>query len=95
MNFLRKFFKKNKNKHVIHDSLPINVKIASVNTEASKLCPRCNLVEETSIHAIRNCPKARDILVLGNVDGILLEKPWDACIDWLEEMMHFLDKIAF
>lgn len=59
------------------------------------MCLRCNVVEESAIHAIRNCQKAKDILRLGNVDGRLLEKPWNYCIDWLEESMHFLDKQAF
>lgn len=63
--------------------------------EASKLYPRCNMMEETTIHAIRNYQKVKDILVLGNVDGRLLEKPWEACIGWLEEAMHFLDIKAF
>ncbi|MBA0557223.1 hypothetical protein Golob_014302, partial [Gossypium lobatum] len=39
-----------------------------------------------------NCPTARAILTLGGLDGRLLNKDYPYCIDWIKDVMCFLDK---
>lgn len=46
-----------------HNLLPTNSKIATINPAANNLCSRCNVEEETLIHALRDCVKAQNILV--------------------------------
>lgn len=48
---------------------------------------------QVHLHAIRNCPKVKDVLIFGNIDGRMVDVVWERCIDWLE--MHHLDKLAF
>ncbi|KAK5785157.1 hypothetical protein PVK06_039709 [Gossypium arboreum] len=50
--------------------------------------------DETMIHALRNCPKAGD-LITGGIDNRLLTKEYELCIDWLEDSIRLLDKKAF
>ncbi|MBA0614427.1 hypothetical protein Godav_014726, partial [Gossypium davidsonii] len=45
--------------------------------------------------ALKKCPKALAILVLGGLDGQLLDNDYERCIDWLEDAMRVLDKKAF
>lgn len=59
------------------------------------MCPRCGREDESAIHAIRNCSKARDVLATGGIDRRVIDSKWDRCIDWLEEVMRLLDKRAF
>lgn len=47
------------------------------------------------IHALRDCAKARDILMHGGVDNRLLNSDWKNGIDWLESAMRLMDKKAF
>lgn len=46
------------------------------------------------IHALRNCPKAGD-LITGGIGNRLLTKEYELCIDWLEDSIRLLDKKAF
>lgn len=55
-----------------HNLLPTNVKIASINKGFNRVLPRCNNVEETLVHALRDCVKSREILMLGGIHGRLL-----------------------
>ncbi|XP_052878857.1 uncharacterized protein LOC128285398 [Gossypium arboreum] len=56
------------------------------------ICPRCKVREETLIHAIKDCQKAREILVTGGLNNRLLEGVYNTCIDWLEDVFRVLDK---
>ncbi|MBA0855421.1 hypothetical protein Goshw_013593 [Gossypium schwendimanii] len=55
------------------------------------VCPWCGKEEETLIHALKDCPKAQDILTLGGLDNRLLERDYSYCIDWIEDIMRTLD----
>ncbi|MBA0878718.1 hypothetical protein Goshw_022500 [Gossypium schwendimanii] len=57
-------------------------------------CPRCGAEKETLIHTLKDCPTARTILSIGGLDNKLLVKEYDCCIDWLEDVMHVLNKKA-
>ncbi|MBA0753091.1 hypothetical protein Gogos_020938, partial [Gossypium gossypioides] len=57
-------------------------------------CPRCGAQKETLIHTLKDCPTARTILSIGGLDNKLLVKEYDCCIDWLEDVMHVLNKKA-
>ncbi|KAK5825935.1 hypothetical protein PVK06_020820 [Gossypium arboreum] len=50
---------------------------------------------ETIIHALIDCPKARAVLSFGELDGCLLDYPYESCIDWLEDAICLLDHKAF
>lgn len=78
-----------------HDILPTNAKIATINKNFDRTCFHCGSAEESSIHALRDCPKARNMLMLEGLDARLIEKGWDRCIDWLEDALRYLDKVAF
>ncbi|KAG8474762.1 hypothetical protein CXB51_031719 [Gossypium anomalum] len=43
---------------------------------------------------MKDCPKAREILVAGGLNNRLLEGDYNNCIDWLEDVFHLLDKKA-
>ncbi|MBA0798704.1 hypothetical protein Gohar_009269 [Gossypium harknessii] len=57
-------------------------------------CQRCGADKETLIHAIKDCPTARETLVCGGLDDKLVRNEFDSCIDWLEATMRLLDKKA-
>lgn len=66
-----------------------------MNQTLSRVCPRCEGADESVIHVLRNCPKARAVLILAGLVGQLLDKEWDQCIDWLEDAMCLIDMKAF
>lgn len=46
-------------------------------------------------HALRDCPKAREVLTYGEVDGRILRSEWSTGVDWIESIMRLLDKPTF
>ncbi|KAK5845209.1 hypothetical protein PVK06_001369 [Gossypium arboreum] len=74
-----------------HDILPTNKKIAAIRKEFKTDCLRCGAGEETLLHALKDCPIAREILVMGGINSSLLEGNSTQSIDWIEEMMRVLD----
>ncbi|KAH1097300.1 hypothetical protein J1N35_014221 [Gossypium stocksii] len=74
--------------------LPTFDNIARLRQDFNNLCPRCNRREETLIHAMKNCPKAREILAAGGLNNRLLEGDHKNCIDWLEDVFRELDSKA-
>ncbi|MBA0694591.1 hypothetical protein Goari_004873 [Gossypium aridum] len=44
------------------------------------------------LHALRDCPKSRDVLIEANFDNRLLINQYEFCIDWIEDSKHILDK---
>ncbi|MBA0822418.1 hypothetical protein Goarm_019222 [Gossypium armourianum] len=55
-----------------HELLPTNVKISAIKHIVDPICSRCRDGDETVIHALRDCPKARDVLIAGGFDNRLL-----------------------
>ncbi|XP_040966297.1 uncharacterized protein [Gossypium hirsutum] len=43
---------------------------------------------------MKDCPKAREILVAGGLNNSLLDRNYTNCIDWLEDVFRELDKKA-
>lgn len=78
-----------------NELLPTNLKRATINPDVNKMCPRCNSFEESIIHAVRDCQKVKEVWTTGSYDGRLLEKPWDHCVDWLEDALRMLDRSDF
>ncbi|MBA0608741.1 hypothetical protein Godav_020928, partial [Gossypium davidsonii] len=62
--------------------------------EFSCLCPRCGSEEETLMHALKDCPKARAVLIHGGFDNALLDGSYWRCVDWIEDVARSLDKKA-
>ncbi|MBA0568200.1 hypothetical protein Golob_005709, partial [Gossypium lobatum] len=58
----------------------------------SRDCPKCGASVETLVHALKDRQTARTILTLGVLDGRLLNKDYPYCIDWIEDVICFLDK---
>ncbi|MBA0696385.1 hypothetical protein Goari_002939 [Gossypium aridum] len=48
-----------------------------------------------TIHALKDCSKAYEILSLGGLDGRLLDYKFERCIDWLKEVTQLMEKKAF
>ncbi|KAH1063719.1 hypothetical protein J1N35_028706 [Gossypium stocksii] len=69
-------------------------KIARIWQNFSNIYPRCKNIEETLIHALKDCPMTREILTLGSLNNRLLDGSYDRCIDWLEDVLRELDAKA-
>ncbi|KAL1062147.1 hypothetical protein V6Z11_D13G062700 [Gossypium hirsutum] len=76
---------------VNHNLLPTNVKMALIFQGSDWVCHRCGLEDETIIHALRDCPKARVVLSFSELDGRLLDFSYESCIDLLEDATRLLD----
>ncbi|MBA0661885.1 hypothetical protein Goklo_006115 [Gossypium klotzschianum] len=75
-----------------HELLLTNTKISSIRQDFSRDCPKCGASVETLVHALKDRQPARTILTLGGLDGRLLNKDYPYCIDWIEDVMCFLEK---
>ncbi|MBA0597708.1 hypothetical protein Gorai_007507, partial [Gossypium raimondii] len=75
-----------------HELLPTNTKISSIRQDFSRDCPKCGASVETLVHALKDRQTARTILTLGGLDGRLLNKDYPYYIDWIKDVMCFLDK---
>lgn len=80
--------------HLGHDIFPSYEKISSIRKEVNSNCPRCESDKETLIHAMRDCPRARAVLVYGGLNNKVLEGTYSRCVDWLEDVARMLDKKA-
>ncbi|MBA0727802.1 hypothetical protein Golax_000758 [Gossypium laxum] len=58
------------------------------------MCPRCGSKQETLIHALNECPRARVVLIHGGFDNALVEGRYWRCMDWIEDVVRSLDKKA-
>ncbi|KAK8613840.1 hypothetical protein V6N13_101596 [Hibiscus sabdariffa] len=52
---------------ICHDILPTGHKLAAASLSAD-VCKMCNSDRETVTHALRDCVKAKELLVLGAID---------------------------
>ncbi|XP_052886915.1 uncharacterized protein LOC128295389 [Gossypium arboreum] len=77
-----------------HNILPTFDNIARIRQGFQNICPRCKDREETLIHAMKDCKKAREILAAGGLNNRLLTGEYTNCIDWLEDVFRVLDKKA-
>ncbi|KAA3480405.1 reverse transcriptase [Gossypium australe] len=77
-----------------HNILPTYDNIARIRQGFNNICPRCKSREETLIHALKDCPKAQDILVADGLNNRLLEGEYNECIDWLEDVFRELGNKA-
>ncbi|KAG8478754.1 hypothetical protein CXB51_028643 [Gossypium anomalum] len=68
-----------------HDLLLTNVKVASVFHGSSRECICSKIREESTIHALKDCPKTRAVFSFGGLDGRLLDDDYVRCINWLED----------
>ncbi|MBA0756366.1 hypothetical protein Gogos_019913 [Gossypium gossypioides] len=77
-----------------HNILPTFDNIARIRQGFNNTCPRCKNSEETLIHVMKDCPKAREILVAEGLNNSLLDRNYINCIDWLEDVFRELDNKA-
>ncbi|KAL1182733.1 hypothetical protein V6Z11_A02G135500 [Gossypium hirsutum] len=78
-----------------HSLLPTNTNLSSIKSYVDPVCSRCRNEDEMLIHALRDYPKARAVLIAGGFDNRLLTNLYDFCIDWVEDSMRILDKKTF
>lgn len=78
-----------------HELLPTKNKIATIVQSRGSSCSRCGRDDETLIHALRDCSKARAVLMHGGIDNRLLNMDCQSGIDWLEGAMRMMDCRAF
>ncbi|MBA0694140.1 hypothetical protein Goari_004462, partial [Gossypium aridum] len=50
--------------------------------------------EENLIHALKECLKVRETLIIGGLKNRLLDGNYVRCIDWLEDILRELDSKA-
>ncbi|KAK5812335.1 hypothetical protein PVK06_027764 [Gossypium arboreum] len=78
-----------------HDILPTYEKIFGICREVNSTYPRCRTEKETLLHALRNCPRVKDVLVYGGLNNMVLEGCNGRCVDWIKDVARSLDKKAF
>ncbi|KAH1107832.1 hypothetical protein J1N35_011600 [Gossypium stocksii] len=74
--------------------LPTFDNIIRIRQGFNNICPRCQSREETLLYALKECPKAREILAAGGLNNRLLNRNYSYFIDWLEDMLRELDNKA-
>ncbi|MBA0624889.1 hypothetical protein Godav_010165, partial [Gossypium davidsonii] len=57
-----------------HELLPRNVKIASIGNGFDQGCPRCGVVAEALIHALKDYPISREVLFIGEWDTSIMSR---------------------
>ncbi|MBA0777798.1 hypothetical protein Gotri_005771 [Gossypium trilobum] len=77
-----------------HNILPTYANIARIHHNFSTTCPRCKNNEENLIHALKECLKVRETLIIGGLNNRLLDGNYVRCIDWLEDILRELDSKA-
>ncbi|MBA0723001.1 hypothetical protein Golax_003622 [Gossypium laxum] len=77
-----------------HNILPTYANIARIHHNFSTTCPRCKNNEENLIHALKECLKVRETLIIGGLKNRLLDGNYVRCIDWLEDILRELDSKA-
>ncbi|XP_012435428.1 uncharacterized protein LOC105762054 [Gossypium raimondii] len=60
-----------------HDILPTYEKISTIRRDFNSDCPRCRRDKETLIHALKDCPRARMVLMHGGLNSNLLDGSLD------------------
>ncbi|KAH1106896.1 hypothetical protein J1N35_010664 [Gossypium stocksii] len=53
---------------------------------------RCKSEEESLLYAMKECPKVREILMIGGLNNRLINVKYEQCVDWLEDVLQELDK---
>ncbi|MBA0624764.1 hypothetical protein Godav_010056, partial [Gossypium davidsonii] len=74
-----------------HDILPTYEKISTIRRDFNSDCPRCGRDKETLIHALKDCPRARAVLIHGGLNSNLLDSSHCRGVDWIEEVARSLD----
>ncbi|KAH1122381.1 hypothetical protein J1N35_005541 [Gossypium stocksii] len=69
-----------------HENIPTNNMIASIRPTTNPSCQCYGAENETLLHAIKDCPSARAILYCSGLDDRLINRDFENCIDWLEEL---------
>ncbi|KAG8492715.1 hypothetical protein CXB51_010474 [Gossypium anomalum] len=69
-----------------HEILPTNVKISSIRIGFNKKCSRCEATNETLLHALRDCPTSREVLLIKGWDMRVMTEHYDRCIDWASNL---------
>ncbi|MBA0596509.1 hypothetical protein Gorai_013326, partial [Gossypium raimondii] len=77
-----------------HDILPTYENISKIRREFNSMCPHCGSEEESLIHALKDCPRDKAVLIHGDFDNTLVEGRFGRCVDWIEEVARSLDKKA-
>ncbi|MBA0700675.1 hypothetical protein Goari_027448 [Gossypium aridum] len=80
---------------IVHGLLPTNAKLSSIKSHVGPVCLRCRNENETLLHALRDYPKAHEVLIAGSLGNLSLTNSYDFCIDWVKDSMRILDKKAF
>ncbi|MBA0655764.1 hypothetical protein Goklo_008199, partial [Gossypium klotzschianum] len=77
-----------------HDILPTYEKNSKIRRDFDCMCPRCGIEMETLIHALKDCSRARAVLMYGGLNNARVEGCYRRCVDWIEDTAHSLDKKA-
>ncbi|KAE8666664.1 Protein NRT1/ PTR FAMILY 2.7 [Hibiscus syriacus] len=67
---------------ICHDAIPVGAKLVQANI-GDGLCPLCNLELETIMHAIKDCPKVRSVLVLSGLSQVIVDWSGSSPLSWL------------
>ncbi|MBA0845193.1 hypothetical protein Goarm_023140, partial [Gossypium armourianum] len=86
-----------------YELLPTNIKISTIKHNVDLVCSRCKDGDETVIHALRDCPKAQDVLVASGFDNRLLINKivnsecaeLDGLLEGIRLAQSLIDKVIF
>ncbi|MBA0624613.1 hypothetical protein Godav_009943, partial [Gossypium davidsonii] len=74
-----------------HDILPTYEKICNIRRDFNSDCPRCGRDKETLIHALKDCLRARAVLMHGGLNSKLLDSSHYWGVDWIKKVARLLD----
>ncbi|MBA0669638.1 hypothetical protein Goklo_024759 [Gossypium klotzschianum] len=77
-----------------HDILPTYENISKIRRDFDCMCLHCGIEKETLIHALKDCPRARVVLMYGGLNNAPVEGCYRRCVDWIEDAARSLDKKA-
>ncbi|XP_050217668.1 uncharacterized protein LOC126668520 [Mercurialis annua] len=75
---------------ILHDYLPVNVKLAHRIPDVSKFCPMCGVEEETQLHVMKNCKVVWGLWMLSPLNIHVDRAHYASVTDWIKELFSAL-----
>ncbi|KAE8687139.1 hypothetical protein F3Y22_tig00111022pilonHSYRG00109 [Hibiscus syriacus] len=67
---------------ICHEAIPVGAKLLQANL-GNGVCPLCNRELESILHAIKDCPKVKSVLVLSGLSPVIVDWSGNSPLSWL------------
>ncbi|KAE8656259.1 hypothetical protein F3Y22_tig00117005pilonHSYRG00262 [Hibiscus syriacus] len=67
---------------ICHEAIPVGAKLLQTNL-GNGVCPLCNRELESILHAIKDCPKVKSVLVLSGLSPVIVDWSVNSPLSWL------------